>query len=517
MTQCPYQKEAFTWGDKEPPCLVRYADHSVSGILDLPPVLVEYVGNLTDLVKSNLTEFHQTWVSLMDGLVKEVSMGSSSLKFETKEAKFNTFQKIYALMQCTPDLSLGDCDVCLRQSVTESQACCLRTIGGNVQRANCYFGRALNPFYSPHTDASPSVSTTRPQINNKVDNYNGKNDKGFSIVNAIVVAAVAVMISIISISVLIFNVKKSRQEIECKCKEIENTDSLQFDIGTIKFATDNFSDANKLRQGGFGAVYEGTLHNGQQIAVKRLSMNSKQGEEEFKNEVILVARLQDRNLVWLLGFCLERKERILVYEFLPNSSFNRFIFDPIKHEQLNWEIRYKIIGDSRLRIFYRDLKASNILLDSNMNPKISDFGMARLFEMDHTHFSTNEVVGTLIDVFSFGVLLLEIVSGQKRSCFGTEEETRCLLTYAWKRWNEGTALNLTDSTLREGSRNEMMKCIHIGLLCVQESVYDRPTMASVIHMLNSNSVTLPAPSKPGFFMQSSYVLELSSSLSSYRY
>ncbi|KAH7569090.1 hypothetical protein JRO89_XS06G0103600 [Xanthoceras sorbifolium] len=173
MTQCPYQKEAFTWGDKEPPCLVRYADHSVSGILDLPPVLVEYVGNLTDLVKSNLTEFHQTWVSLMDGLVKEVSMGSSSLKFTTKKAKFNTFQKIYALMQCTPDLSLGDCDVCLRQSVAESQACCLRTIGGNVQRANCYFGWALSPFYSPHTDASPSVSTTRPQINNTVDNYNG--------------------------------------------------------------------------------------------------------------------------------------------------------------------------------------------------------------------------------------------------------------------------------------------------------------------------------------------------------
>ncbi|KAL5772696.1 hypothetical protein ACOSQ2_012620 [Xanthoceras sorbifolium] len=205
MTQCPYQKEAFTWGDKEPPCLVRYADHSVSGILDLPPVLVEY--------------FHQTWVSLMDGLVKEVSMGSSSLKFTTKKAKFNTFQKIYALMQCTPDLSLGDCDVCLRQSVAESQACCLRTIGGNVQRANCYFGWALSPFYSPHTDASPSVSTTRPQINSTVDNYNG----------------MSTFQKYDSLKILI------------PCNSA---------LAPLKFATDNFSDAIRLGQGRFGVVYK---------------------------------------------------------------------------------------------------------------------------------------------------------------------------------------------------------------------------------------------------------------------
>ncbi|KAK3187704.1 hypothetical protein Dsin_027265 [Dipteronia sinensis] len=125
----------------------------------------------------------------------------------------------------------------------------------------------------------------------------------------------------------------------------------------------------------------------------------------------------------------------------------------------------------------------------------------------HRHFSVKS------DIFSFGVLVLELLSGQKRSCLDTEEEIECLLTQAWKKWDEGTVSNLIDPTLKEGSRDEMLKCIHIGLLCVQESISDRPTIASVIHMLNSNSDTLPAPTKPGFFMQSSVILNASSSSS----
>ncbi|KAM3701604.1 hypothetical protein ACJW31_05G186800 [Castanea mollissima] len=269
--------------------------------------------------------------------------------------------------------------------------------------------------------------------------------------------------------------------------------------------------------------------NGQEIAVKRLFKNSSQGEIEFKNEVMLVARLQHRHLVRLLGFCWEGDERLLVYEFLPNASLDRFIFDSIKRAQVNWEMRYKIIGgiargllylheDSQIRIIHRDLKASNILLYDYMNPKISDFGMARLFQLDQTQEKTNRIVGTYSymppeyllhgrfsmksDVFSFGVLVLEIVTGQKNNAFRGEDNGEGLLNYAWKIWKDGTTSNLIDPTLRTDSTTEITKCIHIGLLCVQENMVKRPTMASVVLMLNSESMTLSIPSRPAFTMDS---------------
>ncbi|TMW85871.1 hypothetical protein EJD97_022357 [Solanum chilense] len=187
--------------------------------------------------------------------------------------------------------------------------------------------------------------------------------------------------------------------------DIFTAEYLQYDFSTIRSATDNFSSDNKLGQGGFGPVYKGKLSNGQEVAVKRLSADSGQGDLEFKNEVMLVAKLQHRNLVRLLGFCIDGTERLLIYEFVPNASLDQFLFDPVKRRQLDWERRYKIIGgvakgilylheDSRLRIIHRDLKASNVLLDEEMNPKIADFGMARLFTLDETQGNTSRIVGT---------------------------------------------------------------------------------------------------------------------------
>ncbi|KAK7269966.1 hypothetical protein RIF29_22791 [Crotalaria pallida] len=211
---------------------------------------------------------------------------------------------------------------------------------------------------------------------------------------------------------------------------------------------------------------------------------------------------------------------IFICIYLRMRKPHKHTQDQVKRAQLNWERRYKIIGgiarglvylheDSRLRIIHRDLKASNILLDEEMNPKISDFGMARLFATDQTHGNTSRVVGTYgymapeyalhgqfsvkSDVFSFGVLVLEIVCGTKNS--GVED----LVGHAWKNWREGTVANIVDPSITEGSRNEIMRCIHIGLLCVQENVADRPTMASILLMLNSYSVTLPLPSQPALF------------------
>ncbi|CAI0468098.1 unnamed protein product [Linum tenue] len=286
------------------------------------------------------------------------------------------------------------------------------------------------------------------------------------------------------------------------------------------------------------SLFQGTLSYGQHIAVKRLCRHSEQGDLEFKNEGELVAKLQHRNLVRFLGFCLKGNERLLIYEFVPNASLDHFLFgkhkdncvDPNKRVHLDWERRYKIIGgiargliylheDSRLRIIHRDLKAGNILLDAEMNPKIADFGLARLFDFNETEGTTRRVVGTYgymapeylmhgnfsikSDVFSFGVLVLEIVSGKRNRLVrgGSSEED--LLTYAWKSWRNAMYSNLIDPSLENGdvSGVEMTRCIHIGLLCVQRNADDRPTMATVAQMLTNYSLTLPQPSKPGFFMQ----------------
>ncbi|GMP72835.1 hypothetical protein CsSME_00030735 [Camellia sinensis var. sinensis] len=169
----------------------------------------------------------------------------------------------------------------------------------------------------------------------------------------------------------------------------------KLDFATIRAATNNFSSANKLGEGGFGLVYKGKLSIGQEIAVKQLRFGSQQGEVEFKNEIVSMAKLQHKNLVRLLGFCFEGKERLLIYEFVLNASLDRFIFDPTKQMLLNWETCYKIIvgiarrflylhEDSQLKIIHRDLRASNVLLDGAMNPKIADFGTARLFVNDQS-------------------------------------------------------------------------------------------------------------------------------------
>ncbi|XP_015894193.3 G-type lectin S-receptor-like serine/threonine-protein kinase RKS1 [Ziziphus jujuba] len=310
-----------------------------------------------------------------------------------------------------------------------------------------------------------------------------------------------------------------------------------FDLKTLITATNNFSAANKLGRGGFGSVYKGQLVDGRDIAVKRLSKHSRQGMEEFKNEVMVIAKLQHRNLVRLLGCCIHKEEKMLIYEYMPNKSLDYFIFDEARRSHLDWTKRFEIIigiargilylhQDSRLKIIHRDLKASNVLLDASMNPKISDFGMARMFGDDQIQANTNRVVGTFgymspeyamqglystkSDVFSFGVLLLEIISGKKNTDYinGSSlpdyvngSSWSNLIAHIWELWKEGKVLDIVDPKLcLPFSAKEVSKCIHIGLLCVQEGAKDRPTMSAVIFML-ANETSIPPPSTPAFIFQ----------------
>ncbi|KAK8312336.1 hypothetical protein V6Z12_D01G034900 [Gossypium hirsutum] len=353
-------------------------------------------------------------------------------------------------------------------------------------------------------------------------------DKGKSS-KVIVITTVTAGIVVITISALFLwcGMAKQRGEssIGVKLQQLP-----LFNFQELATATNNFHPEKKLGQGGFGPVYKGTLEDGKEIAVKRLSKASGQGLEEFMNEVVVISKLQHRNLVRLFGCCVEAEEKILVYELMPNKSLNAFLFDPVKQRLLDWRKRFNIIEgisrgllylhrDSRLRIIHRDLKASNVLLDQDLNPKISDFGMARIFGGDENQANTKRVVGTYgymspeyamqgqfsekSDVFSFGVLLLEIVSGRRNTSFYNNKDDLSLLGYAWKLWREGNIWGLVDEVILESksdsnNEKEIWRCIHVGLLCVQEYTKDRPTISTVISMLNSEISDLNTPKQPAF-------------------
>ncbi|GJT35292.1 G-type lectin S-receptor-like serine/threonine-protein kinase [Tanacetum coccineum] len=301
-----------------------------------------------------------------------------------------------------------------------------------------------------------------------------------------------------------------------------------FSFARVAEATATFSSNNKLGEGGFGPVYKGMLEDGKEIAVKRLSKTSSQGIDEFMNEVVCISKLQHRNLVKLLGCSIEGDEKLLIYEYMPNRSLDEFLFDKTRSTLVDWSMRLNIINgiargllylhqDSRLRIIHRDLKASNILLDLEMNPKISDFGIARSFGGNETQASTERVVGTYgymspeyaldglfsikSDVFSYGVLVLEIVTGKRNRGFVHSEHNDNLIGHAWRMHSEGKAMELVDSSFAESSNpSEVLRSIEVGLLCVQQCPEDRPNMSSVVLMLG-NEGALPKPKQPAFFTE----------------
>ncbi|KAG0548909.1 hypothetical protein BDA96_01G208200 [Sorghum bicolor] len=291
---------------------------------------------------------------------------------------------------------------------------------------------------------------------------------------------------------------------------------LSISFREIVLATDKFSSTNMLGHGGFGHVYRGTLECGKTVAVKRLSKGSGQGVLEFRNEVLLIAKLQHRNLVKLLGFCIHGDEKLLIYEYLSNKSLDAFLFNSTRKPSLDWtSLSHQ---DSRLKIIHRDLKANNILLDDEMSPRISDFGMARIFYGNQQQGNTDRVVGTYgymspeyalegvfsvkSDVYSFGVLVLEIVSGSKIISTHMTEDYPNLIARAWSLWKDGNAKEFVDSSIVDNcSLDETSQCIHIGLLCVQDNPNSRPFMSSILSVLETGDISLPPPKLPTYFAE----------------
>ncbi|CAJ1961632.1 unnamed protein product [Sphenostylis stenocarpa] len=303
----------------------------------------------------------------------------------------------------------------------------------------------------------------------------------------------------------------------------------QFSDKELRLATDDYHSSNQIGRGGFGTVYQGILRDGRRIAVKTLSIWSKQGVREFLTEIKTLSNVKHPNLVELIGFCIQGPSRTLVYEYVENGSLNSALLGKRNESiKLDWRKRSAIcVGTAKGLAFlheelsppivHRDIKASNVLLDKNFNPKIGDFGLAKLFPDDITHVSTR-IAGTTgylapeyaiggqltkkADIYSFGVLILEIVSGRSsaKRTNGGGGSHKFLLEWAWELYEERKLLEFVDPDMEEFPEEEVMRYMKVALFCTQSAASRRPLMIQVVDMLSKaiqlNEKELTAP---GFF------------------
>ncbi|GLJ37782.1 hypothetical protein SUGI_0767950 [Cryptomeria japonica] len=477
------------WLDK---CYLRYERGHFIGNLDGTSYLVQ--NNLL-----NATD-PEAFGSAVKGLLSDLSVKvtESSYLYSSDSAEdYSSSTKIYGLVQCWRDISVEGCASCLDNAIRNLVEVTngAHNLGGVVYSGSCTARYDTYPFFTLSSDGQ----NTSPS-------------KKSSAKIPIILGCLGGLTILVLLGGLFAARRKVKSAISGKStttnqgnecmqndKVISEDFQVIFNLETLVEATRNFNEENKLGEGGFGPVYKGTMPDGREVAVKKLSVKSSQGNKEFLNEVKLVAKIQHRNLVNLLGCCVEGSERLLVYEYLANKSLDKILFHPQRSKELDWQTRLNIISgvargllylheDSQLRIIHRDIKASNILLDEKMNPKIADFGLAKLFPENQTHISTR-VAGTYgylapeyamrgklsskVDVYSFGVVLLEVVSGRKNNDTKLATKDQNLLSLAWRCYSGGNSLD-ADASLR-------------------------PPMSIVYSMLSNTSFTnLPNPTKPAF-------------------
>ncbi|XP_054789731.1 probable LRR receptor-like serine/threonine-protein kinase At1g56140 isoform X3 [Prosopis cineraria] len=376
-------------------------------------------------------------------------------------------------------------------------------------------------------DFTPTVSNKPPNSENdkppasEIDNPpTSKRNRTGLIVGLVVGIGVVGFLSVLVVFCIIQKRKHHGDSEELLGIDIK---PYTFNYSELKNATDDFNPGNKLGEGGFGPVFKGTLNDGRVIAVKQLSVGSHQGKSQFIAEIAIISAVRHRNLVKLSGCCIEGNKRLLVYEYLVNRSLDQALFGNCL--TLNWPTRYDICmgiarglaylhEESRPRIVHRDVKASNILLDHELIPKISDFGLAKLYDDKMTHISTH-VAGTIgylapeyamrgrltekADVFSFGVLALEIVSGRPNSDSSLEEEKMYLLEWVWQLHENNCIVELVDPRLSSDfNEEEVNRMVGISLLCTQSSPLLRPAMSRVVAMLSGDIEVSTVTSRPGY-------------------
>ncbi|XP_057746307.1 cysteine-rich receptor-like protein kinase 3 isoform X1 [Arachis stenosperma] len=429
---------------------------------------------------------------------------------------------VYGLAQCWKFVNATSCKSCLADAVTRIDSCPPKE-EGRAMNTGCYMRYSSQKFYyNSTTVASSSGNHGRRKL-------------------AIILAAsCAALALVLAAATFVYFARKNllkrrrdRRQFGALLDRV-NRSKLNMAYEILEKATNYFNDANKLGQGGSGTVYKGVLPDGNVVAIKRLSFNTTQWADLFFNEVNLISGVHHKNLVKLLGCSITGPESLLVYEYVPNQSLHDHFSARRISQPLTWELRYKIIlgiaeglaylhEESHVRIIHRDIKLSNILLDNDFTPKIVDFGLARLFPEDKSHLST-AIAGTLgymapeyivcgkltakADVFSFGVLVVEIVSGRKNSSFIANSSS--ILQTLWSLFGSNRLAEIVDPAL-EGNfpSEEACRLLQIGLLCAQASAELRPSMSAVVQMIN-NSHEIPQPTQPPFLNSSSSEISKSS-------
>ncbi|VAH69419.1 unnamed protein product [Triticum turgidum subsp. durum] len=426
---CPYNKEAAVYYDL---CMLKFSNKNF--LATTTALILMSDRNFT--TNSDITQ--RLLFTLINSTAQ--SAANSSRRFTTSRLDVGSSPTLYCLMQCTPDLTADDCMACFQTVLSLTLGYLGGRQGGRLLGVRCNMRYEMYPFFqgdptlriinlAPEVPAinnnttpatvQPPAAAPPPEGKATIQEQNGRSSRKRALLIIAVVAPLSSIILCFICSVVWMRRRRkgnvnlndqaatNRPEEDALVWRLEEKSSefTLFDFSEILHATHNFSKENLLGRGGFGPVYKGQLPDEMEIALKRLASHSGQGFTEFKNEVELIAKLQHNNLVKLLGCCIQGEEKVLVYEYLPNKSLDFFIFDANRTTLVDWKKRHVIIEGiaqgllylhkhSRLRIIHRDLKASNILLDQDMNPKISDFGLAKIFSSKDTEGSTKRVVGT---------------------------------------------------------------------------------------------------------------------------
>ncbi|XAR73578.1 Non-specific serine/threonine protein kinase [Bertholletia excelsa] len=417
------------------------------------------------------------------------------------EVVVGTNESVYAVAQCAKTVAKGTCRTCLNVAVQNIMSCPPET-EGRAYDAGCFLRYSNKAFF-----AANYTIDLRPFLR-----------KGISRKTKAI---------IISATVGGARSRKARADQRANLLGAsELRGPMLYSYKDLKSATKNFSEENKLGEGGFGDVYKGTLKNGNVVAVKRLALASGRAKADFEIEVKLISNVHHRNLLRLLGCSQKGPELLLVYDYMANGSLDKFLYGESRGT-LNWKQRFDIIcGTARglaylheqfhVCIIHRDIKSSNILLDDNFQPRIADFGLARLLPEDQSHLST-KFAGTLgytapeyairgqlsekVDTYSFGVVVLEIISGRRCNDIEADPVTEYLLERAWKLYEDGLHLQLVDESLdtNEYQIEDIKKVIEIALMCTQSPASARPTMSEVVVSLASEGVMgMRRPTRPTF-------------------
>ncbi|RVX13975.1 Cysteine-rich receptor-like protein kinase 25 [Vitis vinifera] len=527
---CLYQKTAQIWYNL---CMIRYSFMDFLSLVDRTPIFSLW----TDFETQSSDVYYQTLLAMVKNLSSLDAV--SKRRYAVGWSRVNEATKVYGYAQCTPDLSGESCSSCLVSCTEEMNTYCRNKWACWSGMPSCSIMFDRYPIFNQSID-TPEIllnlpSKTDSETQAEEAPKTGRRGRS-SMVIGVSGAVVGTVILVVAAGWMIMKGRHKtnkgqrrgsgdEEDAEESIREGLGMRNFLYDMEALVAATDNFSSANRLGGGGFGFVYKGRMHNGEEIAVKKLTVGSTQGVEEFSNEVEVLVKMRHRNLVKLLGCCTQGDEKMLVYEYLPNKSLNYFLFDKSRSALLDWQKRSNIMvgvargllylhEDSQIRIIHRDIKTSNILLDEHMNPKISDFGLAKLFPDEQSHLRTRRIAGTVgymapeyairglmstkIDVFSFGVLMLEIISGRKNYDPQLDDQRRELLNLTHRLERQGRLMELVDTTIGSFPEDEVKKCIHIGLLCCQDNMQERLTMSSALMLLLNNPVTMPPPGRLGF-------------------